>query len=510
MSGLAPTVRGIVEAAASSSSSSSSPASSSSSSSSPSPSSDATTSASGWIRSLRSHKKVAFAELDDGSGGTLQAVLKGPSRALADELTPGTAVHLSGALSPSKGAGQAVELLVDAGTVLGPVSDGYPIQKKALPASVLRENAHLRFRTGAMGATVRVRDALARDWHDWFEAHEFVHVHTPILTANDCEGAGEVFTVAQSLPGVQKEPFFPRPVNLTVSGQLHLEAPTHALGRTYTLSPAFRAEPSQTSRHLAEFYMLEAEVAFVDNLDSLLDIAEASVRDTVSTLLHSDSRRARRAREDIGRIAASKVAAEAEERASAGLPPLPPPCKEPTPLAHLEAATTPFKRMTYADAVVLLETEHKERPFERAPGEGLASEHERWLCEHFGTPVFVTHYPVTQKPFYMLPSDADASTPSSAAAAGATVACFDLLFPGIGEMAGGSMREHRLDALRDSLARHGLPEHEYQWYLDLRRFGSAPHGGWGMGWERWVCWVTGQANVRDVVAFPRWAGSCRF
>lgn len=498
MSGLAPTVRGMVERAATSSAAPSQL---------PSSETPPSSTASGWIRSLRVHKKVAFAELDDGSGGTLQAVLKGPARALADELSPGAAVRLTGVLAPSRGAGQAVELGVDEGTVLGPVEDGYPIQKKALPASVLRENAHLRFRTGAMGATVRVRDALARDWHDWFEAHEFVHVHTPLLTANDCEGAGEVFTVAQSLPTIHKEPFFPRPVNLTVSGQLHLEAPTHALGRTYTLSPAFRAEPSQTSRHLAEFYMLEAEVAFVDNLEGLLDIAEAGVRDTVSSLLHSSSPRARRAREDIARIAASQVAAEAEERASAGLPPLPPPCREPTPLAHLEPATRPFKRLTYADALVLLNKQHSEAPFERPPGEdGLASEHERWLCAHFGGPVFVTHYPAAQKPFYMLPSEADPSAPKTQD----TVACFDLLFPGIGEMAGGSMREHRLEALRESLARHGLSESEYQWYLDLRRFGSAPHGGWGMGWERWVCWVTGQANVRDVVAFPRWAGSCRF
>ncbi|BEI80603.1 hypothetical protein CcaverHIS002_0111320 [Cutaneotrichosporon cavernicola] len=494
MSGLAPTVRGLVEVA--------------SNPTSPSPASPASSTASGWIRSLRAHKKVAFAELDDGSGGTLQAVLKGAARPIADSLSPGASVCFSGPLSPSKGSGQAVELLVEEASVLGGVEEGYPIQKKALPASVLRENAHLRFRTGAMGATMRVRDALARDWHDWFENNDFIHVHTPILTANDCEGAGEVFTLSQSLPAVTKEPFFPRPVNLTVSGQLHLEAPTHALGRTYTLSPAFRAEPSQTSRHLAEFYMLEAEVAFVDNLSSLLDIAEAGVRDTVSSLLHSDSGRARRAREDIARIAASQVASEAEERASAGLPPLPPACREPTPLAHLEAATGRFERVTYAEAVILLEKQHAEVPFERTPGyeEGLASEHERWLCEHFGKPVFVTHYPAEQKPFYMLPSDANASAPTSSG----TVACFDLLFPGIGEMAGGSMREHRLEALKDSLARHGLPEAEYQWYLDLRRFGSVPHGGWGMGWERWVCWVTGQANVRDVVAFPRWAGSCRF
>lgn len=256
-----------------------------------------------------------------------------------------------------------------------------------------------------------------------------------------------------------------------------------------------------TSRHLAEFYMLEAEVAFVDDLDALLDVAEAAFRGVLSRLLAYDSRRATRARADLAKIAQT-VAAEAEGEsdndAGAG------------PLDHLlAAATTPFARITYSDAIALLSYEHAVVPFEHKPvwGEGLSSEHEKWLAgTHVNGPVFVTDYPAALKPFYMLPSG-----PAAAAAAqGPTVACFDLLFPGIGEMAGGSMREHRLDALRARIAEAGLSEAEYDWYLDLRRFGSVPHGGWGMGWERWVCWVTGVGNVRDVVAFPRWAGSCRF
>ncbi|WOO76735.1 putative asparagine--tRNA ligase, mitochondrial [Vanrija pseudolonga] len=457
----------------------------------------------GWVRSVRAHKNVAFAEVDDGSGDSVQAVLKGRT---AEGITLGSSVRLSGTLSPSRGRGQALELQVSDARVLGPSDpDAYPIQKKALPAPLLREHAHMRFRTTQTAGVMRVRDALARDWHDWFEDHEFVHVHTPILTSSDCEGAGEVFTLSQSLPGPEGSPapFFPRPTNLAVSGQLHLEAPTHALGRTYTLSPAFRAEPSMTSRHLAEFYMLEAEVAFVDTLDGLLDVAEAAFRGVLSRLLAYDSRRATRARADLAKIAQT-LAAEQGEGESGGEG------EAAGPLDHLlAAATTPFARITYTDAVALLADEHAVVPFEHAPtwGDGLSSEHEKWLAgTHFNGPVFVTDYPAALKPFYMLPSGPEAA----AAAHGPTVACFDLLFPGIGEMAGGSMREHNLDALRARMAASGLSEHEYDWYLDLRRFGSVPHGGWGMGWERWVCWVTGVGNVRDVVAFPRWAGSCRF
>ncbi|TXT15950.1 hypothetical protein VHUM_00453 [Vanrija humicola] len=467
------------------------------------------TTVNGWVRSVRAHKNVAFAEVDDGSGASVQAVLKGGT---ADGITLGASVRLRGTLLPSRGRGQALELQVAEAAVLGPSDpDAYPIQKKALPAPVLREHAHLRFRTTQTAAVMRVRDALARDWHDWFEDHEFVHVHTPVLTSSDCEGAGEVFTIAQSLPGPTADappPFFPRPTNLSVSGQLHLEAPTHALGRAYTLSPAFRAEPSMTSRHLAEFYMLEAEVAFVDELGGLLDVAEAAFRGVLSRLLAYDSRRAVRARADLTRIA--ELAAvegegeggEGERHADADA--------DAGPLDHLlAAATTPFARITYTDAVALLADEHAAVPFAHAPtwGDGLSSEHEKWLAgTHFNGPVFVTDYPAPLKPFYMLPSGPEAAS----AAPGPTVACFDLLFPGIGEMAGGSMREHRLDELRARMAEHGLSEAEYDWYLDLRRFGSVAHGGWGMGWERWVCWVTGVGNVRDVVAFPRWAGSCRF
>lgn len=356
--------------------------------------------------------------------------------------------------------------------------------------------------------------------------NEFVHIHTPILTSSDCEGAGEVFTVAQSLPAPAAPvttpatpppppPFFPRPVNLTVSGQLHLEAPTHALARTYTLSPCFRAEPSQTSRHLAEFYMLEAEVAFVSSLPELCDVVEAGVRGTLEMLLYGESPRWVRARADIVRMAQLAAAAAAENGPEDGEPAPAAPSTPEEAMEHLyTAANEPFARISYTDAVAVLQTEHAAAPFLIEPKweDGLASEHEKWLAGvYFGRPTFVTDYPAFQKPFYMLPSDATSQPVASThPAPGPTVAAFDLLFPGIGEMAGGSLREHRLDHLTAAIDKAGLQADEYTWYTDLRRFGSVPHGGWGMGWERWVIWVTQAANVRDVVAFPRWAGSCRF
>lgn len=319
-----------------------------------------------------------------------------------------------------------------------------------------------------------------------------MHIHTPILTSSDCEGAGEVFTVAQSLPTSPPAPppFFPKPANLTVSGQLHLEAPTHGMSKVYTLSPCFRAEPSQTSRHLAEFYMLEAEIAFVTSLTQLCDVVEDGVQAMLARLLDSAERREVRAREDIALVA---------EYALEGV-------QQPDALQHIKSARQPFARVSYTEAIDILSEQHQKSPFQHQPvwSDGLTSEQEKWLAgEHFGRPVFVMDYPAAMKPFYMLPSETQIGPEP-------TVAAFDLLFPGIGEMAGGSLREHRLDALLVAIQKAGLKQEDYDWYLDLRRFGSAPHGGWGMGFDRWVCWVAGIANIRDVVPFPRWAGSCRF
>ncbi|OCF45984.1 asparagine-tRNA ligase [Kwoniella heveanensis CBS 569] len=429
---------------------------------------DAIVTVNGWIRSIRSHKSVAFAEVHDGSSSKgVQAVLKGKGK--ADGITNGTSVQLRGRLTKSRGQGQDVELLVEDVRMLGECDpEAYPIQKKSLPASVLRDNAHLRFRTSQTAATMRVRDALMRDWHDWFEENGFTHIHTPVLTGSDCEGAGEVFTIhdpssssasaasssssSSCLPvSTKTPPFFPHPVHLTVSGQLHLEAPTHALTRVYTLSPAFRAEPSLTSRHLSEFYMLEGEAAFVETLDQLLDLVEDGVRKTVTGILAvaaeegtGGSKRGERIRQDLVVIARSLAESESSGTGATEVHDQSTLSRS-DPLSHLrQVILKPFTRITYTAALDLLaEVYEREKPFEQDPpkwGEGIATEHEK--CK--------------------------------------------------------------------AIENAGMNKEDYEWYLDLRRYGSVPHGGWGMGWERWVCWVTGVGNVRDVVGFARWKGHCKY
>ncbi|WVW84751.1 asparagine-tRNA ligase [Kwoniella bestiolae CBS 10118] len=487
------------------------------------------TTVNGWIKSIRSHKNVSFAEINDGSTGkSLQAVLKGKGK--ADGLTNGTSVNLTGELKKSKGQGQDLELLVDEIKILGECDpETYPIQKKSLPNSVLRDNAHLRFRTSQTAAVMRIRDNVMRDWHDWFEETQFIHIHTPLLTSSDCEGAGEVFTLLDQPkpPTSTSSTFFPHPVHLTVSSQLHLEAPTHSLSRTYTLSPSFRAEPSLTSRHLSEFYMLEGELV-IDSLDGLLDVVEDGIKFSVDRILSQQSKRGERVREDLAVISRSLGESESEisevEVTDASI------INKSDPLNHLrQILSKPFTRITYTQALDLLREAYEERREEGELritgiprwGEGLSTENEKWLANHFNGPVFVTRYPKDIKPFYMLPSSSSTSTSNEqdseeqvkvgqAAEKKETVECFDLLLPLIGELAGGSLREHRLDHLTSSIEKAGMRTEEYQWYLDLRRFGSIPHGGWGMGWDRWISYVTGVGNVRDVVAYPRWRGHCKY
>lgn len=397
-----------------------------------------------------------------------------------------------------------------------------------------------------------------------FQENEFVHVHTPILTSSDCEGAGETFGITTgpqfnstavanvdsgsgvayadlsgpssadsathpahsvtsappSPPRPQIEPFFPRPVNLTVSSQLHLEAPTHSLSRTYTLSPCFRAERSLTSRHLSEFHMLEGEVV-LDTLDELMDVVEDGIRGVLTRMIEGQGKRHQGCRRDLGRLLSEAEPATSEEgQGDQGRG------RGDRWIQLKEMASRPFERITYASAIDQVAERHRHQPFDIEPKweDGLASEHEKYLASQYG-PTFITHYPKHLKPFYMLPSTADPSyaqaNAKAEARAGAgsglgrqgkeeTVACFDLLFPHVGELAGGSMREHRLDHLERAIAAHGLDKDRYGWYLDLRRYGSVTHGGWGMGWDRWISWVTGVANLRDVVAFPRWKGHCDY
>ncbi|KAI9064391.1 asparaginyl-tRNA synthetase [Trametes sanguinea] len=454
----------------------------------------------GWVKSIRKQKKVAFAVISDGSSEPgLQAVFTDVS--LAKRLTNGASVRLRGTLKDSPGAGQAKELQVSEAEVLGECDpEVYPMQKKALTVEYLRDHCHLRARTREIGAMLRLRDSAASAMHDYFHTNGFIHVHTPIITSNDCEGAGETFRIAPSSDLPSSTPFstsststssssnapqptpsdyFNHPAYLTVSSQLHLEAVAAAISRVYTLSPCFRAERSQTSRHLAEFWMLEAEWAFTSSVDDICSVVEGALRHLLRAHAASPELEA------LWRARAAEGGA-ADKRAE---------------LLALADAPQPWARMTYTAAVDLLKAHHaRTHAFVFAPewGKGLQSEHERWLAEeHVRGPVFVTDYPASLKPFYMR-ANADSQ--------GATVACFDLLVPGVGELVGGSLREERLELLEAAIERHGLDKADYAWYLDLRRYGGAPHGGFGLGFERLISWMSGIESVRECVAMPRWAG----
>ncbi|KAF7973676.1 hypothetical protein HWV62_14662 [Athelia sp. TMB] len=451
----------------------------------------------GWVRSVRRQKRVAFAVLSDGSTRAgLQAVFGDPAGARA--LTNGASVRVRGRLVASPGAGQARELRVEACEVVGACDpETYPLQKQALPVDYTREYAHLRARTDEGGRVLRVRAAAARAVHAFFEGEGFVYAHTPVLTANDCEGAGEAFRIAGVPPSssptaltpaspthdpaastptaptptptaptpASATEFFGRPAYLSVSSQLHLEALASGVARVYTLAPAFRAERSQTARHLAEFWMLEAEWAFARDVGGLCDVVEGAVRAVAG---------------DAG------VQGEVDAARLAGL-----------------VGGGRWERMSYTEAVRALEGAAAggvRFAFAPAWGKALQSEHERWLAEALvGGPVFVTDYPAGLKPFYMRANDGGGGRQG-------TVACFDLLVPRVGELVGGSLREERVGRLERALDAHGLSKEEYGWYVDLRRYGGAPHGGFGLGFERLVAWLTGIDNVRECIPVPRWAG----
>ncbi|TFK40111.1 hypothetical protein BDQ12DRAFT_680374 [Crucibulum laeve] len=478
-----------------------------------------TTTVAGWVKSIRKQKNVSFAVITDGSSSKgLQTVLlkaKG-EEGMAKNLTNGTAVRITGRLVASPGAGQAHELLVDEDKdgeieVLGECDpETYPIQKQSLSTEYLREHTHLRARTAHIAAMVRLRNQLSGGIENWFKNQGFCYAHTPILTTNDAEGAGEAFRIAavetvhpasrttEALKSVHEE-FFSRPAFLTVSHQLHLEALATALSRVYTLSPCFRAEPSLTARHLAEFWMLEAEWAFTghsytpsqttqststSSLEEICAFVEGLLRNVVGPLVRdglSDT--------DVCLLWKD---GDAQKRRF---------------LKAAFASDTPWTRMTYSDAISALSSPaDKATRFEYPVvwGKPLQSEHERWLAETLvGGPVFVTDYPSALKPFYMRANDD-----------GKTVACFDLLVPHMGELAGGSVREERRDILQQRMREAGLDieghggedEGGYRWYEELRRWGGAPHAGFGMGFERLIGWVGGVENVRECIPMPRWAG----
>ena len=440
----------------------------------------------GWVRTCRDSKAVVFVAVNDGSCfASLQAVVPDSleNYEVMRKLGTGTAVEFVGELVESPAKGQRVELKVSEAKVIGEVEADYPLQKKRHSFEFLREIAHLRPRTNTFGAVFRVRSVLAQAVHEFFAQRGFFYVHTPIITASDCEGAGEMFRVTTLDPAQPprtdkgdvdyKRDFFTKPAYLTVSGQLNGEAFALGLSDIYTFGPTFRAENSNTSRHASEFWMIEPEMAFYD-LDDDANLAEDFVKHCLSAALN-------RCGEDLAFF---------NQHVDKGL------------IERLEKIVdADFARVTYTEAVARLEKSGKSFEYPVHWGANLQAEHERWLTEEaIGGPAFVVDYPKAIKAFYMRRNDDQK-----------TVAAMDLLVPKIGELIGGSQREERLDVLRAAIEElpHATVE-DYQWYLDTRRFGSVPHAGFGLGFERLVMYVTGMENIRDVIPFPRTPRNAEF
>lgn len=440
----------------------------------------------GWVRTRRDAKAFSFIELNDGSGlkgiqVIANATLPNYSTEVATAHT-GAAVEVRGRLVASQGQGQKWEVIADTFTVVGGADATYPLQKKGHTLEFLREIAHLRPRSNLFGAVFRVRSRLAYAIHQFYQQKGFVYVHTPIITASDCEGAGELFrvtTLDPSHPPMTEagdvdftQDFFAKKAYLTVSGQLEAEIFACALSNVYTFGPTFRAENSNTSRHAAEFWMVEPEMAFCD-LTGNMDLAEEFVK----YLIRDAREHCAADLEFFGKFVDKEL------------------------LARLDfVLDRPFQRCSYTEAITIINASGKTWEHPVQWGDNLQSEHERFLAEeHFKCPVTVYNYPRTLKPFYMRVNDD-----------GKTVCAMDLLVPGIGEIIGGSQREERLEVLREAMAQHKLSEKEYWWYLDLRRYGTVPHAGFGLGFERLLMFVTGVSNIRDVVPFARTPGTAEF
>ena len=441
----------------------------------------------GWVRTVRGSAALAFVNVSDGSGfAPIQAVVA-DGLSNFDEvkrLTPGCSVIVTGTLVASQGKGQNYEIQASAVEVIGWVEDPltYPIQPKPMSPEFLREVAHLRPRTNLFGAVTRIRNCLSQAVHRYFHEREYCWISTPIITTSDAEGAGQMFRVSTlDLANLPRDgagnvdfsrDFFGKETFLTVSGQLNVEAYALALSKVYTFGPTFRAENSHTTRHLAEFWMVEPEIAFADLAEDAR-VAEDFLKYLFKAVLEE--------RADDMAFIAERVQKDAITRLE----------------KFIEA---PFERIEYTDAITLLQKSGKKFDYPVEWGLDLQTEHERWLTEeHVGRPVVVTNYPEHIKAFYMRLNDD-----------GKTVAAMDVLAPGIGEIIGGSQREERLDILDARMAQFGLDPAHYQWYRDFRRYGSVPHAGFGLGFERLVVYVCGLSNIRDAIPYPRAPGSAEF
>ena len=455
----------------------------------------------GWVRTFRANRFIA---LNDGSTlNNIQCVVdfENTDEALLKRITTGAAVHIKGELVESQGKGQNLEIVVSNIEILGDSDpEEYPIQPKKHSFEFLRENAHLRTRTNTFSAVMRLRSALSFAVHKYFNDNGFYYMHTPIITGSDAEGAGEMFRVStldQKKPPLTEDGeidhsqnFFGKDTNLTVSGQLEAETYAMSLGKVYTFGPTFRAENSNTTRHLSEFWMIEPEVAFMD-LAGNMDLAEDFMKSVISYVLENNA-------EDLAFLDKRLLDEEKTK-----------PQAERSELSLIEklkfVADNNFKRVSYTEAIDILRNSkpNKKKKFKyiiEEWGADLQSEHERFLVEkHFKCPVILFDYPANIKAFYMRLNED-----------GKTVRAMDILFPGIGEIVGGSQREERLEVLKQKMAVLDIPEEELWWYLDLRKYGTAVHSGFGLGFERLVMFATGMSNIRDVIPYPRTPQNAEF
>ena len=425
----------------------------------------------GWIKTKRSSKNIVFIELNDGScQSNLQIVINDETKLSEplETLSTGASISVNGNLIESEGANQKWEVSAESISVLGYCDIDYPLQKKRHSDEFLRGIAHLRGRTNKYAALARIRSQLSFSIHNYFHQNNFVQIHTPIITGSDCEGAGEMFNVEHLLG---KENFFGRPAHLTVSGQLPLETYCLSHSRVYTFGPAFRAENSNTARHVSEFWMVEPEIAFADLSDDM-DLAENFIKQVTKEALEE-------CHEEMT-LFKNYVDKGLEKR--------------------LEMLSSRFHRCTYSDCIELLKKSNKNFEFKPEWGKDLQTEHEKFITDdHFKGPIFITDWPKDIKPFYMRLNDDEK-----------TVSCMDLIMPRVGELIGGSAREERSDQLKMRLGDDERTMDDYWWYLETRKYGTVKHAGFGMGFERLIMLLTGVTNIRDVIAYPRTPHSLEF